>query len=439
MNKLAQRYRWAELSAAERRAVLERPAVAAGESIVAGVKDILKAVRERGDAALRELTLKLDKAELDDLRVSEGEFATARKQLSAEQIAALKTAIRNVRTYHKAQLGADLRVETAPGVVCERITRPLPAVGLYVPAGTAPLPSTAIMLAVPSELAGCPIRILCSPPGPDGAADPAVLVAAEECGIRDVFKLGGAQAVGAMAYGTETVPKVDKIFGPGNAWFTAAKAEVAADPNGAALDLPAGPSEVLVIADAAADPRAVALDLLSQAEHGEDSQVILVTTSEVLADAVDAEIAAALPELPRRAIMEVSLSHSRTIIASEMAEAIEVSNVYAPEHLIMQIAAARSWLDRIQNAGSIFLGPYTPEAVGDYCSGTNHVLPTYGYARVYSGLSVADFQKRMSVQELDIAGIRGLQPTVSTLARLEGLHAHARAVEVRIEALDAKS
>jgi histidinol dehydrogenase len=239
-----------------------------------------------------------------------------------------------------------------------------------------------------------------------------------------------------MAYGTETVPKVDKIFGPGNAWVTAAKTEVSCDPAGAALDMPAGPSEVLVIADASADPRAVALDLLSQAEHGVDSQVILVTDSAELAAAANAEIADALPDLPRRDIMTQSLQHGRVIVTADIAEAVAVSNYYAPEHLIMQVDNARSYLDQVINAGSIFLGPFTPESVGDYCSGTNHVLPTYGYARAYSGLSLVDFQKRMSVQELTADGVRNLQPTVSTLARMEGLDAHARAVEVRVERLD---
>ncbi|NND54580.1 MAG: histidinol dehydrogenase [Gammaproteobacteria bacterium] len=436
MNKIAQRVRWSELSAAERTAALQRPAVTAGAETLAGVQKILAEVRAGGDAALRAITARLDKAELTELQVTPDEFAAARKQLTDEQFAAIQTAIANVRRYHEAQLTEPYSVETSAGVVCERITRPVPAVGLYVPAGTAPLPSTAIMLAVPAALAGCPTRILCTPPRPDGTADPAVLTAARECGVDRIYKLGGAQAVAAMAYGTESVPQVDKIFGPGNAWVTAAKTEVAADPAGAALDMPAGPSEVLVIADAAADPRAVALDLLSQAEHGVDSQVILVTTSEALADAADDEIAAALPDLPRRAIMEQSLAHARTVLVDDLEEALAVSNAYAPEHLIMQVDNARQWLDQIANAGSIFLGAYTPEAVGDYCSGTNHVLPTYGYARAYSGLSVTDFQKRMSVQELTADGVRNLQPTVSTLARLEGLDAHARAVEVRIERLD---
>jgi histidinol dehydrogenase len=393
-------------------------------------------VQADGDRALKKLTKKLDGVALESFKVTASEFSDARAALNAEQIAALQTAIANVTRYHEVQVDEPKQVETAPGVNCERITRPIPSVGLYVPAGTAPLPSTAIMLAVPSGIAGCPVRILCTPPRPDGKADPAVLVAANECGVTEVYKLGGAQAVAAMAYGTESVPKVDKIFGPGNAWVTAAKTEVSADPAGAALDMPAGPTEVLVIADANADPRAVALDLLSQAEHGTDSQVVLVTTSSALADAADDEIADALPDLSRRKIMDVSLQHSRVIYVDDIDAAVDVSNSYAPEHLIMQVDNARNWLDQVINAGSVFLGAWTPESVGDYCSGTNHVLPTYGYARAYSGLSVFDFQKRMSVQELTVDGLRGLQPTVSTLARMEGLDAHARAVEVRVERLN---
>lgn len=433
---MGQQYNWADLNEAERTRVLQRPAVAANAETVTAVREILAEVRAGGDAVLRDLTARLDKVVLDDFRVTPNEFTEARAALNADQIAALRTAIANVSRYHEAQLTEASPIETTDGVICERITRPIPAVGLYVPAGTAPLPSTAIMLAVPSRIAGCPVRIICTPPRPDGKADPAVLVAAEECGINDVYKLGGAQAIGAMAYGTETIPKVDKIFGPGNAWVTAAKTEVASDPEGAALDMPAGPSEVLVIADADADPRAVALDLLSQAEHGVDSQVVLVTDDATLAATAAAEITAALPNLPRREIMTESLRHSRIIITADISAAIAVSNFYAPEHLIMQVANARSYLERIDNAGSIFLGPYTPESVGDYCSGTNHVLPTYGYARAYSGLSLVDFQKRMSVQELSADGVRNLQPTVSTLARMEGLDAHARAAEVRVERLN---
>ena len=416
---------------------MERPAVTANPETVAGVRRIVADVRANGDKALRALTKQLDGVELDEFRVSDAEIRAAREALTDEQITALRTATANVTAYHEAQDNAPVSVETSDGVLCERIVRPIQAVGLYVPAGTAPLPSTAIMLAVPSRLADCPLRVMCTPPRPDGRADPAVLVAASECGITEIYKLGGAQAVAAMAYGTETVPKVDKLFGPGNIWVTAAKTEVAADPGGAALDMPAGPTEVLIIADSKAAPRAVALDLLSQAEHGTDSQVVLITTSETLADATAAEIDAALPDLSRRAIMEQSMQHSRVIFVEDIDAAVAVSNEYAPEHLIMQVGNARDWLTQVTNAGSVFLGAWTPESVGDYCSGTNHVLPTYGYARAYSGLSVCDFQKRLSVQELTEGGLRGLQPTVSTLARLEGLDAHARAVEVRIEDLDA--
>lgn len=436
MTTLKNRYSWADLSATEQREALQRPAVEANAETVASVRQILAAVRSEGDTALQRLTEQLDGVALDSFKVSPAEFAAARAELNSDQVAALQVAISNVTRYHETQVDEPKAVETAPGVNCERITRPIPSVGLYVPAGTAPLPSTAIMLAVPSGIAGCKTRIMCTPPRPDGKADPAVLVAASECGVQDVYKLGGAQAVAAMAYGTESVPKVDKIFGPGNAWVTAAKTEVAGDPAGAALDMPAGPTEVLVIADENADPRAVALDLLSQAEHGTDSQVVLVTTSTTLADATDAEIAAALPGLSRRAIMDVSLQHSRVIFVEDIDAAVAVSNSYAPEHLIMQVDNARNWLGQVSNAGSVFLGAWTPESVGDYCSGTNHVLPTYGYARAYSGLSVFDFQKRMSVQELTEDGLRGLQPTVSTLARMEGLDAHARAVEVRVERLN---
>jgi len=436
MTILANRITWSTLTAAQQAAVLLRPAVATGAETQAQVSRILAAVQAEGDAALRRLTTELDGADVTEFRVDADELATARSCLTSAQLDAIDVAIRNVRTYHEAQAGSGYSVTTTPGVVCERVLRPIPAVGLYVPAGTAPLPSTAVMLAVPARLAGCPTCIVCTPPRPDGAADPAVVVAAQAAGVDEIYKLGGAQAVAAMAYGTASIPKVDKIFGPGNAWVTAAKTQVAADPAGAALDMPAGPSEVMVVADAAADPRAVALDLLSQAEHGTDSQVMLVTDSTVLADAVDREIAAALEHLSRAAIIQGSLAHSRCVLVADIESAVAVANQYAPEHLIMQVDKPRQWLDAIVNAGSVFLGPFTPEAVGDYCSGTNHVLPTYGYARSYSGLSLSDFQKRMSVQELTADGARALQPVVSELARLEGLDAHARAMEVRIERLD---
>ena len=432
MNTEGNFFTWSELSAEQQRAALQRPAVRDQRDTVEQVRAIIRDVRQTGDQALRELTERLDGVRITEFRVSDEEVSEAERALSAAQKTAVQVAIANVSRFHAAQPSLPLRVETATGVTCERILRAIPAVGLYVPAGTAPLPSTAIMLAVPAGLAGCPVKLLCTPPRPDGRADPAVVYAARQCKVASIFKLGGAQAIAAMAYGTESVPKVDKIFGPGNTWVTAAKTEVAADPAGAALDLPAGPTEVMVIADAGADPRAVALDLLSQAEHGNDSQVVLVTDSRELAEAVAAAVRATLPELPRRQIIEQALQNSLTILVDDVPQAIDVANAYAAEHLIIQVKKARQYLDNIINAGSVFLGPWTPESVGDYCSGTNHVLPTYGNARAYSGLSTRDFQKQISVQELTEAGLRGLAPTVETLAELEGLDAHAEAVRVRL-------
>ncbi len=432
MKSEGNRFTWSELSAEQQRAALQRPAVRDQRETVEQVRAIIRDVRQTGDRALRELTERLDGVRISEFRVSDQEASDAERALTDAQKTAINVAITNVSRFHAAQPTLPLRVETAAGVACERILRAIPAVGLYVPAGTAPLPSTALMLAVPAGLAGCPVKLLCTPPRADGRADPAVVYAARECGVASMFKLGGAQAIAAMAYGTESVPKVDKIFGPGNAWVTAAKTEVAADPAGAALDMPAGPTEVMVIADAAADPLAVALDLLSQAEHGSDSQVVLVTDSPELADAVAAAVQATLPELPRRQIIEQALQNSLTILVDDVPQAIDVANAYAAEHLILQVNKARQYIDSIINAGSIFLGPWTPESVGDYCSGTNHVLPTYGYARAYSGLSTRDFQKQISVQELTEAGLRGLAPTVEALAELEGLDAHAEAVRVRL-------
>ncbi|MBM4196493.1 MAG: histidinol dehydrogenase [Gammaproteobacteria bacterium] len=423
---------WASLGEDGRRSLLERPAQRAAPGVEAGVADIVAAVRRDGDLALRALTERLDGVRLDTFEVGDDEAALASRELSAAAIEAISAAAANIRRFHDAQRQHPLRVETSPGVVCERVTRPIRAVGLYVPAGSAPLPSTAMMLAIPAALAGCPVRVMCTPPRRDGRADPAVVFAAKSCGVGRIFKLGGAQAIAALAYGTATVPKVEKIFGPGNAWVTAAKLAVARDPAGAALDLPAGPSEVMVIADDAADPRFVALDLLSQAEHGPDSQVILVTTSAGLLPRVQAEITAALERLPRRAIIREALAHAAGIIVPGLAEAVDVANRYAPEHLILQVSEPRRLAEQIISAGSVFLGRWTPESVGDYCSGTNHVLPTYGHARAFSGLSVSDFERRMTLQELSRDGLQSLAGTVTTLAALEGLDAHAAAVRVRL-------
>jgi histidinol dehydrogenase len=426
---------WAALDEARRTELLRRPAQRDAAGLLERVRRIVDDVRARGDEALREYTETLDRVRLESFLVSAEEFAAAEAALSAEQRAALERAIGTVTRFHELQSFAPLRLETAPGVVCERVTVPLDAVGLYVPAGTAPLPSTALMLAVPARIAGCPVRVMCTPPRSDGSADPAVLVAARLCGVSQVFKLGGAQAVAAMAYGTASVPKVVKIFGPGNSWVTAAKQLVAQDADGAAFDMPAGPSEVLVVADATARPAFVAADLLAQAEHSPDAQVVLVTTSRALAEECVAEVERQLAVLPRREIAARSIAESRVLVVPDLATAMDVSNRYAPEHLILQVAEPRRLLADVRNAGSVFLGAWTPETMGDYCSGTNHVLPTYGHARAYSGLGVPDFVKRITVQELSPEGLARLGPTARTLARLESLDAHANAVTVRLDAL----
>ena len=426
---------WATLDEPQRTQLLRRPAQRDAASLLDRAKRIVDDVRARGDNALRDYTERLDGVRLETLAVSAAEFAAAESSLSIEQRQALEAAIDTVTRFHELQTLAPLRLETAPGVLCERLTVPIDAVGLYVPAGTAPLPSTAVMLAVPARIAGCPVRILCTPPRKDGTADPAVLWAAGLCGIEHVFKLGGAQAIAAMAYGTASVPKVAKIFGPGNSWVTAAKQIVAQDAEGASLDMPAGPSEALVIADDSARPAFVAADLLAQAEHSTDAQVVLVATSGAMAQACVVEVRRQLAQLPREAIASEAIAGSRVLVVPDVPTALEVSNRYAPEHLILQVRNARSWLPSVRNAGSVFLGEWTPETMGDYCSGTNHVLPTYGHARAYSGLGVLDFVKRITVQELTPAGLRGLGPTARTLARLESLDAHANAVSVRLDAL----
>lgn len=425
---------WTDLDADERHAVLERPAVQADERIRDAARQIIGHVRRDGDAALLALTRELDKAELDDLRVGADEFDAAEDALPMAARDAIELAIRNVRAFHERQIPAPIDIETMPGVRCQRLCQPLDSVGLYVPAGTAPLPSAAIMLSVPAAIAGCPTRIMCTPPRPDGSADPAVLVAARYGGVDTVFKAGGAQAIAAMAYGTASIPRVCKIFGPGNAWVTAAKTLVAMDPEGAAIDMPAGPSEVLVIADAGANPAFVAADLLSQAEHGEDSQVVLVSTSADLVHRVVSQIDAQVDRLGRRTIARAALAHSRCIVAADLDTAIAISNRYAPEHLILHIDEPRKSLGALRNAGSVFLGPWSPESVGDYCSGTNHVLPTYGAARSFSGLGVDQFTRYVTVQELTEDGLAAIAPSVVELARLEGLDAHAEAVRCRLSA-----
>jgi histidinol dehydrogenase len=426
---------WETSSPDARRATLARPAAQSRDEVFRQAKTIVDAVRAEGDAAIRRFTQQFGGPSLGSLCVTAEEFRAARASLRREQIAALTRAIDNISRFHEAQQPQPLSIETMPGVRCERITRPIDSVGLYVPAGSAPLPSTAIMLAAPARIAGCPARAIASSPGPDGKLHAAVLVAAELCGIDTVYKMGGAQAIAALAFGTETVRKVDKIFGPGSAWVTAAKQIVASDPAGAAIDLPAGPSEVLVIADDAANARFIAADLLAQAEHDSLSQAVLVTTSEKLAHDVARELAAQSATLERRDIIAESLAKSRCVLVRDLDIALAVSNEYAPEHLIIQTRDPRALLPKVNCAGSVFLGEWSPESIGDYCSGTNHVLPTYGYARSYSGVSLLEFQKRITVQELSADGLRDLGPTAITLSDMEGLDAHGHAVKVRLEAL----
>ncbi len=424
------------LDAAARRGLLARPASEDRAEIVALVRETVRTVRTGGDAAVLDYARRFDGGAPDRLRVPPQELDAALGALPSADRAALERAIANVRTFHAAQLPAPLSLETMPGVRCERITRPLDSVGLYVPGGSAPLPSALIMSAVPAALAGVRRRVLCTP-ARGGRVHPAILATARLCGVDEVFAVGGAQAIAALAYGTETIPKVDKIVGPGSAWVTAAKQVVAEDPQGAALDLPAGPSEVLVIADDSARAGFVAADLLAQAEHDPLSQALLLTPSPELASAVRSAALRQLQLLSRGDILRRSLARSRLILVPDLDTAIELSNGYAPEHLLLQVREPRALLERVQSAGSVFLGPWSPEPMGDYCSGTNHVLPTYGYARAYSGLSVSDFLKRITVQELTEDGLRGLGPTASTLARLEGLDAHALAVDLRLDALGA--
>ena len=426
---------WKSLSQEQRREALLRPAQRDAAGVMATAQGIIERVRREGDAALHALTQQLDGVRLEALQVTPQEFSTAESELSSEQHAAIERAISTVHRFHEAQVPRPLRVETAPGVLCERISVPIRAVGLYVPAGSAPLPSTAIMLAVPAAIAGCPVRILCTPPMRRGSADPAVLVAARKAGITQVFKVGGAQAIGAMAYGTDTIPKCDKLFGPGNAWVTAAKMLVAQHAEGAAADLPAGVSEVMVIADASARADFVAADLLAQAEHSPEAQAILLTAEPALAAAVMHELQRQSIRLSRSQILSESMKSMRLIVVDTLQTAFDIANDYAPEHLLLQINDPRVWLPRVVAAGAVFLGNWSPESMGDYCSGPNHTLPTYGYARSYSGLSLEDFQKRITVQELTPSGLQGLGPTAQVLAELEGLDAHAAAVTIRLEAL----
>lgn len=426
---------WNALDASARTAALERPALQRDASLVASVRSIIERVRDDGDAALTELTERYDGCRLRTFDVGPDEFDAAERAVDSDIRAAMAAAIERVRRFHAPQVPERLRIRTEPGVLCEYLIRPIRRVGLYVPAGSAPLPSTVWMLAVPAQLAGCPNIVLATPPRRDGTADPLILVAARLCGVERVIKVGGAQAIAALAYGTESVARCDKLFGPGNAWVTQAKLDVATDPAGAAIDLPAGPSEVLVIADGQADPALVAADLLAQAEHGPDSQVVLVCPDRGVIEAATDACERQLADLPRASIARASLAHARCFIVRDLDQAADVANRYAPEHLIVQTHRPRELLPRLIAAGSIFLGPWSPETVGDYCAGPNHVLPTAGFARAFGGVGVASFLCRVSVQDLSPDGLRRIGPEAALLARAEGLEAHARAVDLRLERL----
>lgn len=426
---------WEKLSEKEQSELLMRPAVLAGADIAKTVEAIVTDVRARGDDALRDYAAKFDKATLDSIRVEEKAIDEAEARLSEDIKSAMKLAVKNIESFHIAQRLSPVTVQTMPGVTCRQVTHAIDSVGLYVPGGTAPLFSTVMMLAIPARIAGCQKVILMSPPT---IADE-ILYAAKLCGVNEIYQSGGAQAVAAMAFGTQSVPKVSKIFGPGNAFVTQAKRLVSECADGAAIDMPAGPSEVLVIADGGADPLFVAADLLSQAEHGKDSQVILLTPDVDLAEKVSLEVDRQLQTLPRRAIAEVALSMSRIIIAKDLSVCVAISNRYAPEHLILQTRNARELVTEVRNAGSVFLGNWSTESCGDYASGTNHVLPTYGYAKTYSSLGVADFERRMTIQEVSAEGLAVLGPAVETLAAAEKLQAHKRAASVRLAKLRGKA
>ena len=408
--------------------IVRRPTKDARD-LTATVAAVLQRVKDEGDAAVLDYERLFDHVELSGLAVSPAEFDRAEELVGPELKAALQQAHDNISRFHEAQRYAGIEVETAPGVRCWQKAVPIESVGLYVPGGTAPLFSTVLMLATPAQIAGCSEIVLCTPPQRDGSVHPAILVAARIAGVSKVFKAGGVQAIGAMAYGTESVPRVSKIFGPGNQFVQAAKQQVALSE--VAIDMPAGPSEVLVVADATANAAFVAADLLSQAEHGVDSQVILVTTSEELLEAVQAEVAVQLAALPRQEIAAAALDNSRLVLVASSDEALAISNLYAPEHLILETADAQQLAERVVNAGSVFIGHLTPESAGDYASGTNHTLPTNGWAKAYSGVNLDAFCRKITFQQITPEGIKAIGGTVELMAEAESLEAHRRAMLLR--------
>jgi histidinol dehydrogenase len=420
--KYPKRSEWNEL--------LKRPVMETG-SLEASVGAVLKEVKENGDNALRRFTNIFDKVVIDNLEVAQGEIEKAIIETSADLREAINTAAQNIRKFHEAQLKDEPIIETMPGIQCYRKKIGIEKVGLYIPGGTAPLFSTILMLGIPAKLAGCKEIILCTPPDKNGNIHPAILFAAHITGTTRIFKAGGAQAIAAMAYGTSTIPKVYKIFGPGNQYVTAAKQLVQKE--GVAIDMPAGPSEVCVWADATAKPVYVAADLLSQAEHGADSQVLLVTNSEAIAQEVESALMRQLDWLPRKEMAEKAIANSKIILVRDEEEGMDLINAYAAEHLILAADNAEALAQKVVNAGSVFIGHYAPESAGDYASGTNHTLPTNGYATAYSGVSIDSFVKKITFQQLTREGLQNISTTVTTMAMAEGLQAHAEAVNVRFK------
>ena len=424
---------WAQLNPTEQAELLSRPALSDSQALSDTVADIIQQVKDQGDKALLALTERFDGATLECLRFNDESLSSFASEIKPEVKWAIDQAYANIKAFHQAQYPEDVVVETTPGVVCELKHAPLSSVGLYIPGGTAPLPSTVLMLGATAQVAGCARKVLCTPPNKDRQIAVEIRYAASLCGIDEIHLVGGAQAIAALALGTESIIKVDKIFGPGNSYVTEAKQQVSRIPAGPAIDMPAGPSEVLVIADEQANPVFVAADLLSQAEHGTDSQAVLVSNSKDLIDAVKQQVTLQLATLSRQTIAEQAIQHSRYILTESLEQAFEVSNAYAPEHLIIQIEDARDSLDKLTNAGSIFVGKWSPESAGDYASGTNHVLPTYGYARNYSSLGLADFMRRYTVQELSYQGLQNIGNAIMDLADAEGLDAHRQAVKLRLD------
>lgn len=415
------RDRWPEL--------VRRPSIDT-DTLEASVRNILLQVRQRGDQAVLEYSRRFDQFQGDQLKVREDELRQAESRLEPSLVQSILLAADNIRRFHGARLTPDVNIDTMPGVTCWTRRVPLQRVGIYIPGGTAPLFSTVLMLGLPAALVGCPDVILCTPPAPDGSIHPAILFAARTCGIRNIYRVGGAQAIAAMAYGTASIPAVDKIVGPGNRYVTVAKQLVSQE--GVGIDFPAGPSEVLVVADDTADPAFVAADLLSQAEHGADSQVILVALSETLGLRVQAEVEQQLANLPRREVATQALANGYVVTFADESTAMDFANAYAPEHLILNTMQPDRLAEKVVNAGSVFLGAYSPEAAGDYASGTNHTLPTSGHARLYGGISCASFAKEITFQRLTREGLQALGPAVEEMASAERLEAHRRAISIRL-------